>query len=128
MIQLTHPDPSFVDPRGEIRNLLDQSCGGVQIIWSKAGSRRSDHSHVRDGHWLWILSGSCEYYERPVGAKGKPEHATMRAGDMVFTGPGLEHATLFPEDTVMVCMSLRPRDHASHEEDLVRLEEPLPIE
>jgi uncharacterized RmlC-like cupin family protein len=128
MIQLTHPGDSFTDHRGVIRNLLDHSCGGVQMIWSNARSRRSDHYHREDGHWLYIVSGECEYYERPVGSKEKPERVTMLPGDMVYTGPGLEHATLFPIDTVMVSMSLRPRDHESHEADLIRLSEPLPLE
>ena len=67
-----------------------------------------------------------EYYERPVGSKEAPEHATVSEGQMVFTGPGTEHTTIFPVETILVCMSLRPRDHDNHEADLVRCD-PLPI-
>lgn len=128
MIELSKLGERFSDHRGEILNLLERECGGVGIIWSNAGTRRSDHSHNFDGHWLYVLKGRMEYYERPVGSEEKPEHATIEEGSMVWTGPGIEHATLFPVDTVLISMSLRPRDHASHESDLVRLAEPLPIE
>ena len=53
---------------------------------------------------------------------------SIEKGEMVWTGPGVEHATVFPVYTVLISMSLRPRDHASHEQDVVRLAEPLPIE
>ncbi len=127
-IELSKLGELYADTRGQIINLLEQPCGGVSVIWSKAGSRRSDHHHVSDGHWLWVMNGRMEYYERPVGSTEKPEHVTVEIGQMIWTGPGIEHATLFPVDTVLISMSLRPRDHASHEADLVRLAEPLPIE
>ena len=127
MIELTKLGERYSGNRGEILNLLERECGGVGIIWSKAGSRRSDHSHVADGHWLYVLSGKMEYWERPVGSVEKPEHATVNEGEMVWTGPGIEHATIFPVDTVLISMSLRPRDKSHHEQDVVRLAEPLPI-
>lgn len=116
----------FESAAGWIQNLAEFPVGGVSIIESAAGSRRSDHSHVADGHWLYVHEGRMEYYERPVGSAEPPEHATIERGEMVWTGPGVEHATLFPVDTVLISMSLRPRDHASHESDVVRLAEPLP--
>lgn len=127
MIELSKLGERFVDHRGQIINLLEQPCGGVSIIESKAGSRRSDHAHVLDGHWLYVLSGRMEYFERPVGSAEKPEHITVNPGELIWTGPGIEHATVFPVDTVLISMSLRPRDHASHEQDVVRVA-PLPIE
>lgn len=127
-IELSKLGEVFSDHRGVITNLLEQPCGGVSIIESKAGSRRSDHHHLCDGHWLYVLSGYFEYYERPVGSTEKPAHRTIAQGEMVYTGPGIEHATVFPVDTVLISMSLRPRDKAHHEEDVVRLAEPLPID
>jgi quercetin dioxygenase-like cupin family protein len=127
-IELSKLGEVFSDARGTIRNLLEQSCGGVSIIESKAGSRRSDHHHVSDGHWLYVLSGRMEYWERPVGSQDKPERVTVNQGEMIWTGPGIEHATVFPVDTVLISMSLRPRDKANHEADLIRLEKPLPVE
>lgn len=128
MIELTQLGEVFEDARGRIQNVLEQPCGGVSIIESRAGSRRSDHWHERDGHWLLVLEGRMDYYERPVGSKDPPVHRTIHEGEMVWTGPGIEHATLFPVDTKLLSMSLRPRDKANHEQDVKRLAEPLPIE
>ena len=127
-IELEHFGEVYKDDRGRILNLLERSCGGVSIIESNAGARRSDHWHREDGHWFYVVQGQFEYFERPVGSPDKPAHRTIRQGEMVYTGPGVEHATVFPVYTVLLSMSLRPRDHASHERDVVRLAEPLPIE
>lgn len=118
----------FEDARGYILNLAEHSVGGVGIIVSNAGTRRSDHSHLEDGHWLYVHEGRMEYYERPVGSTEPPEHATIEEGEMVWTGPGVEHATIFPVDTTLISMSLRPRDKANHESDVARLATPLPTE
>jgi hypothetical protein len=127
MIELTQLGEVFEDSRGRIQNILEQPCGGVSIIESKAGTRRSDHWHESDGHWLIVLEGRMDYYERPVGSTDPPAHRTIEQGEMVWTGPGIEHATLFPVFTRLLSMSLRPRDKSSHEQDVRRLAEPLPI-
>jgi len=112
---------------GWIQNLAEQPVGGVSVIFSKAGSSRSHHWHREDSHELFVVSGEMLYLERPVGATWKPTRRIIHAGEMVFTGPGTEHSTYFPVDTVLISMSLRPRDKANHEADIVRLAEPLPI-
>lgn len=115
------PEP-YVNDSGTIQNLLERPCGGVAIIESYAGAVRSLHYHREDGHWLHVLSGEMHYYERPVGATEWPaEPLVVRPGQCVFTPPMLEHKTVFPVDTVLVSMSLRPRDTASHEADVVRV-------
>ena len=116
-------DPPFIDNRGTIQNLLLSPVNGVSIITSKAGSVRSNHFHIEDFHHLYVLSGSMEYYERNINEDGshiKP--IIIKAGEMVFTAPGKVHKTVFIEDTVLISLSKRPRDHESHEEDVVRIE------
>lgn len=119
--------PPFSDNRGTIQNLLEQSCGGVSIIHTKAGEYRSNHFHKTDGHWLYVLSGKMHYAEDKVeeGSRGYmrpdyPPFIEIAEGEMVWTGPLIWHRSFFPVDTVLISMSLRPRDHASHEEDVVR--------
>lgn len=113
--------PPFVNAAGSIQNLLEEPCGGVAIIHSKAGSTRSQHFHREDSHYLYVVSGLMLYYERPVGSVERPEPITVKTGQMVYTPPLVEHATVFPVDTMLVSMSKRPRDTASHEADLVRV-------
>lgn len=113
--------PCFINAAGSIQNLLEEPCGGVAIIRSKAGSIRSNHYHKTDAHWLFVLSGCMHYFEREIGEQSIPEPVIVRAGEMVYTPPLVEHATLFPEDTVLVSMSKHARTHEAHEADLVRV-------
>jgi len=48
------------------------------------------------------------------------EEQTYGPGEMVYTPPMRWHRTKFPVDTVLISMSKRPRDAASHEKDVVR--------
>lgn len=115
-------DPAFVDDRGSIQNLLNTPMNGAAIITSKKGSVRSNHWHKTDWHYLYVLSGSMEYWERPADPKEnyRDEPEIFTAGQMVFTPPYMIHKTVFLEDTVLLSFSKRNRDHDSHEEDVVR--------
>lgn len=115
-------DEPFVDDRGKIQNLLNTPIQGVAIITSKAGSVRSNHWHKTDWHYLYVISGSMEYYERPLESSTETKPALVTAGQMVFTPPEAVHKTVFLEDTVMMSFSKRNRDHVSHESDVVREE------
>ncbi len=113
-------DAPFIDERGLIQNLLNTSINGAAILTSKKGSIRSNHYHREDFHYLYIISGSMEYYERSINEEfvGKP--LIVNAGEMIFTPPLKVHKTVFLDDTTMISFSKRNRDHDSHEEDLVR--------
>jgi hypothetical protein len=51
-----------------------------------------------------------------------PEPVRYVENQMFYTPPMVEHLLEFPEDTVMVSISRRPRDPVSHESDVVRVE------
>ncbi len=127
MIELSKLGERFENAAGWIQNLADAVPGTVSVIFSRAGSSRSHHFHREDFHDLWVLSGSMLYVERPVGSHEEPVRRLIKAGEMVRTPPLVEHSTYFSEDTYLVSMSLRPRDHEHHEQDVVRVA-PLPIE
>lgn len=117
---------AFRDERGIIQNLYEgysallEELNGVSIIASKAGTVRSNHWHKTDAHLLYVVSGEMHLYERPVGSQEQPAKYIVRAGQMVFTGPYVEHTTVFPVETVMVSLSRKARDHENHEADLER--------
>ena len=117
-------DESFLDDRGSIQNLLNTPMQCASIIISKAGSVRSNHWHKEDFHYLYVMSGSMEYYERDVGMPVDPKQKPLivTAGQMVFTPPNVVHKTIFLQDTVLLSFSKRNRDHDSHESDVVREE------
>lgn len=60
------------------------------------------------------------YQERPLDVEEYPPPGIYTAGSMVYTPALVWHRTRFPVDTVLVSMSVRPRDTESHESDLVR--------
>lgn len=113
--------PAFADARGTIQNLVEHEVGGVGIIKTKAGSRRSSHHHLTDSHYLYVVSGKARYRERKVGAETVVEF-WVGPGQMVWTGPLVDHWMEFPEDTVMISISKLSRQHDVHEADLVRVD------
>ena len=42
-------------------------------------------------------------------------------GQLIFTPPMEDHATVFLEDTVLLVMSRNPRDQEAYESDVVRV-------
>jgi hypothetical protein len=69
-----------------------------------------------------VLSGSIDYYHRPQGSKAKPEHVKIATGQMFFTPPMVEHAMVFPEDTVFLTFGRNSRAQEVYEADVVRVE------
>jgi quercetin dioxygenase-like cupin family protein len=114
------PEP-FVDERGVIQNILLEPINSVAIITSKAGTERSNHYHKTDWHYLYVISGSMEYYEREIEEvfAGKP--LIVKEGEMVFTPPLKVHKTVFLTDCVLLSMAKNIRDHEHHETDVVRV-------
>ena len=99
--------------------------GTVSVLECPAGSVRANHWHREDRHWLYIVTGGVDYYERPIGATELPEPQLFEAGDMIYTPPMVEHALKFTRDTILVSMSDRSRTHEEHEADVVRLAVPM---
>jgi quercetin dioxygenase-like cupin family protein len=96
----------------------------------KKGTLRSNHYHNTDWHYMYVLSGSFDYYYRPTGSGEEPKKITLRAGEMVFTPPMEDHTTVFTEDCELLAISRNPRDQATYEADTVRIEliDPAPYE
>jgi mannose-6-phosphate isomerase-like protein (cupin superfamily) len=115
-------DNPFINQSGIIQNLLNTPINGVAIITSVKGSIRSNHWHKKDFHFLYVLSGAMEYYERGIDEEFTGKPLIVKQGEMVFTPPRKVHKTVFLENTILVSMSKRNRDHTSHEEDVVRQE------
>jgi quercetin dioxygenase-like cupin family protein len=114
-------DPPFVNASGFIQNLVLKPVSSVASIGSIKGSVRSNHYHRTDFHYIYVASGSLAYVERPVGSLEIPTPVIFRKGDMFFTPPMKEHATVFLEDTIIITMAKNVRSHEEHEADLVRV-------
>jgi dTDP-4-dehydrorhamnose 3,5-epimerase-like enzyme len=113
---------SFADARGSILPLADEEMKSAVFITSKAGSIRANHYHKTDWHYCYVLSGSIDYYFRPVGSKQPPQHVKVKTGQIFFTPPMIEHAMCFPEDTAFVCLGRNSRAQEVYEADVVRVD------
>lgn len=114
--------PPYADARGAIQPLVDMDMKSCVLISSTAGSVRANHYHKTDWHFCYVLSGAIEYYHRPVGSTAAPEHVTVRAGQLFFTPPMVEHAMVFPEATVFLTLGRNSRVQEAYEEDVVRID------
>ncbi len=112
----------FVDGRGTIQPLVDRMMKSAVMIESKKGALRANHYHKTDWHYCYVISGAIEYYHRPTGSTEEPEMLLVRQGEMVFTPPMIDHGMKFPEDTVFLTLSRNPRDQATYEADVVRVD------
>ena len=117
-VELEHP---HVDDRGSIQSLVNFPMKNLSLISSKKGTVRSNHYHVTDWHYMYVLSGSFDYYYRPSGSEAAPAMINVKAGGMVFTPPMEDHATVFLEDTQLLAMSRNPRDQEAYELDVRRV-------
>ena len=70
---------------------------------------------------MYVLSGSFEYYYRPTNSNDKLQCVRVTAGELIFTPPMEDHATVFLEDCDLLAMSRNPRDQEAYEEDVRRV-------
>lgn len=121
----TKPDvvlrPAFTDARGGIQPLVDIPMQSAVLIETHKGAIRANHYHKTDWHFCYVVKGCIEYHHRATGSTGKPDRLLVHAGSMVFTPPMVDHLMQFPEDTTFLCLSRNPRDQASYEADVVRI-------
>lgn len=113
------------DDRGSIFNIMHEPIGALALITSKKNTVRANHYHKEDAHLCYVVSGSIEYYERPVGSNEPATKFIVKAGEGMYTGPNVEHAMYFPEDTTFLTLGRLSRTPDEYEKDLVRLSTPL---
>ena len=109
------------DDRGYIQSLVNFPMKNLSLISSVKGSVRSNHYHLTDWHYMYILSGSFNYYFRPTDSNEELQCVKVEAGEMIFTPPMEDHATVFLEDCKLLAMSRNPRDQEAYEKDVRRV-------
>ncbi|MBA3675562.1 MAG: hypothetical protein H0W75_11520, partial [Chitinophagaceae bacterium] len=58
-------EPAHTDGRGFIQSLVNFPVKNISLIASNKDTVRSNHYHLTDWHYMYILSGSFDYYYRP---------------------------------------------------------------
>ena len=107
------------DQRGSILSIVDEQVKNVSIITCLPKTIRSNHSHKKDWHYMYVLEGVMEYF---FVIKNKTYFMKIKKGENVFTPPRELHATYFPLKTVLLVSSKNPRDRKTYEKDTVREE------
>lgn len=124
-IKVTHIDPEFVDERGGIARVLDQSKYKIQSILritSKKGTVRSNHYHKHDYHYLYLESGGCKYSEKhALKTNSKIETVILKPGDLVLSKPNIIHAVKFTKNSVLYAFTTETRRHEDYEKDTIRI-------
>ncbi len=109
------------DSRGNILSIVDEEVKNVSIISCNAGSIRSNHYHLRDFHYMYVLEGEIDYFFKKIDSEDI-DYLKVRKGENIFTPPNEIHATYFPVKTKLIVSSLNPRDQETYENDTVRVE------
>lgn len=118
---LVELDAAHSDDRGSIQSLVNFPMKNIALITSKKGVVRSNHYHLTDWHYMYVLSGSFDYFYRPTNSDEELKSIRVKAGELIFTPPMEDHATVFLEDCQLLAMSRNPRDQEAYEEDVRRV-------
>ncbi len=113
---------SYEDARGIIQPLCDLNMKSASLIVSKANTWRANHYHKNDWHFIYVLKGSFEYYFKKTNSDEKIKKKIVKKEELLFTGPVVDHAMFYTEETEIIVLSKNPRDQKTYEEDTVRID------
>jgi|TARA_Y100000389_G_C17166222_1_gene366881 dTDP-4-dehydrorhamnose 3,5-epimerase-like enzyme len=112
----------FEDNRGFIQPLCDLNMKSASLIYTKSNQWRANHYHKKDWHFIYVMSGEFEYYFRKTNTKDEIKKKIVKDGQLLFTGPMIDHAMLYTKETKILVVSKNPRDQKTYEEDTVRID------
>ena len=115
------PD-NYKDDRGFIQPICDLNMKSASLIISKENTWRANHYHKTDWHFIYVLEGTFEYYFRKTDSQDKIKKIVVKKDQLLFTGPLVDHAMLYTEETKILVLSKNPRDQKTYEEDTVRID------
>lgn len=110
----------FKDKRGIIKTIFNNKSNNVSLISSNKNSIRSNHYHLTDWHYIFIINGEFEYYYKSLKKYSKIRKILVKKNQMIFTPPNEIHATKFTKKSLLLVISRNPRDQKNYEKDLVR--------
>ena len=112
----------YEDERGIIQPLCDLNMKSASLIVSKKNTWRANHYHKSDWHFIYVLEGSFEYYYKKTNSDEKIKKTVVNKNQLLFTGPLVDHAMFYTEETKILVLSRNPRDQKTYEEDTVRID------
>ena len=120
---LVSPVERHADDRGVFMTVANAKSfgnpiGAVAVLTRKKGSTFAEHTHKKEGHVVFVVSGLLRY--RELRESGVVEF-DVSEGVGVFTPPNRDHAFLAVEDTTAVVVANISRTQAEYEADVRRL-------
>ena len=113
---------NYKDERGFIQPLCDLDMKSASLIFSKNNTWRANHYHKSDWHFIYVIKGSFEYYFKKTNSDEKVKKKIVTKGQLLFTGPLVDHAMFYTEETEIIVVSKNPRDQKTYEMDTVRID------
>ena len=108
------------DDRGSILSIVDQQIQNVSIIECNKNTIRSNHYHIKDFHFMYVIEGKIDYFFKSLTGT-KVFYYEVNNGETIFTPSQEIHATFFPCSTKLIVSSGFPRDQETYENDTVRV-------
>ena len=71
---------------------------------------------------LFAITSEFEYYFRKTNSDEETKKKIVTEGQLLFTGPMIDHAMLYTKETEILVVSKNPRDQKTYEEDTVRID------
>ena len=112
----------FEDKRGFIQPLCDLNMKSASLIFTNANQWRANHYHKSDWHFIYVNKGEFEYYFRKTNTDEIINKKIIKEGQLLFTGPMIDHAMFYTKETEILVVSKNPRDQKTYEADTVRIE------
>ena len=109
------------DSRGSIISIVDSNIKNVSIIHCNPGSIRSNHYHLTDSHYMYVLKGEIDYFYKSLNSE-EINYFKVEKYQNIFTPPLEIHATYFPIETTLLVSSANPRDKETYEKDTIRVD------
>ena len=119
---------SFQDDRGTITDIFHHiSVNSACIITNTPGAVRANHYHELTTQYTYVLSGSLDYYSKPVGSTEPANVITAGPGDMIISEPNEIHAwRTGAEGCTLIAFAQGPRGGEDYENDTVRVDSIIP--
>lgn len=119
---------SHTDSRGTITDIFYQAAmNHACIITNAPGAVRANHYHEHTTQYTYILSGSLDYYSRPVDSTEPANVITAGAGDFIISEPREVHAwRTGPQGCVLIAFASGPRGGQDYESDTHRVPSIIP--
>ena len=116
------------DDRGAITDIfhlvdMNSAC----MITNTPGAVRANHYHKQTTQFTFILSGTLDYYSKPVDSEEPANVVTAGTGDMIISEPNEIHAWRTGSNgCTLIAFARGPRGGEDYESDTFRVESIIP--